>query len=108
MEFYQKKKFRKTVQLLNKVLEKQPANINGHFYLGLSYLYQKKAAEAITHFNKVIALNGKVFFEKCYWYLGNAYLLQGNPDKAVEMFEKVVEIDGDYQWEAREVIEIIK
>jgi len=108
MAFYQQGDYRSAINKLLLVIKQQPDNVNANFYLGLCYLLIKKPDRAIFHLQKVIELNAKFLYEKCYWYLGNAYLLKNDRKKALEMFDKVVAMEGDYEWEAREMIDDIK
>ena len=107
MIFYQENEHEQAIKKLSQVIQLQPDDVNGHFYLGVCYLLTKKANQAILHFQKVIKLNATFLFEKCYWYLGNAYLLEEDGKQALEMFKKVSEMEGDYEWEAMEMIEKI-
>jgi len=110
MSFYQKENYAEAIKKLSMAVEKNPIEVEFHFYLGLCYLLERKPDpdQAILQLQKAIELSGNSLLEKCYWYLGNAYLLKEDAEGALTAFEKVVDMEGDYKGAAHELIAGIK
>lgn len=77
----------KSIDELKKVLEHEPSNIEGHYYLGLAYYDKGMVSEAVDEFNKILELDQN--YINAYFYLGTIYTNQGNIDKAIDIFKKL-------------------
>jgi tetratricopeptide (TPR) repeat protein len=77
-------------------LEQQTSlNEDGHFYLGLCYLYQDQPAAAIPHFRAVMELDRQHYREELRWFLALAWLQQDEPAQARQHLERIV---ADQSW----------
>ena len=112
MIFYEQDDYANTIQKLNKYLEKEPANIYGHFYLGVCFILENKIENGIDHLTTTSTLSQQedntLFLEKSYWYLGNAYLQMEKEQDALLTFQKTVELEGEFACRAEEQIKKIE
>ena len=71
----------KSIDELKKVLEKEPSNVEGHYYLGLTYYDKGMVSEAVGEFSKTMELDKN--YINAYFYLGAIHTNQGDIDKAI-------------------------
>ena len=95
---YQEKKFEQAIlkfnQILNdKNLAQRPSAVEDHFYLALSYLYNKQTKLAIREFDLV--LTNEIAFRKndTSWFLALALLDQGNTERAAIYLKEIAKQD---------------
>lgn len=62
-----------------------------HFYKAEDFFNKGMYAEAITEYQKAIAIEPK--FTKAYIYEGDSYLALGNRDEAIKYYKKAIQID---------------
>jgi tetratricopeptide (TPR) repeat protein len=93
MKFYQKGDYDQAIQKLVSVKELDPNNMDGIFYLGVSYLLQNRIDDAIEILK--IAVRKNPHSEKEHWYLGKALLKKGNREEALEEFEIVNKLNQE-------------
>lgn len=108
METYDNKEYTKTVSLLQKCLEKQPASTYQNkmeLYLGLSYLESNKTEKAIAQFQNISSketANQAV----AEWYLALAYLKIEKVEKAKTVLSKLKNTaTNPYQEKARTLLQ---
>ena len=82
----------KSIDELKKVLEKEPSNVEGHYYLGLAYYDKGMVSEAIGEFSKTLELDKN--YINAYFYLGAIHTDQGDIDKAIEIFKMVLQVNA--------------
>ena len=81
---YKNNNYLGTIQIMEKVIEKNPGSIIAHYYMAISYVQIGKANEAETEYNKVIALNPYSQFAS-YAELGKERL---HPEEKKKQFSK--------------------
>ena len=108
METYDNKEYTKSVSLLQKCLEKQPASTYQNkmeLYLGLSYLESNKIEKAIAQFQSISSketANQAV----AEWYLALAYLKIENVEQAKTILSKLKNADTNpYQKKATTLVQ---
>jgi tetratricopeptide (TPR) repeat protein len=74
-------------------LQKNPTCWMAHNNLGLTLLQKGKVEEAITHFQKALAINPNE--AEGHNNLGNALLKRGNVDEAIVHYQKALQITPD-------------
>jgi tetratricopeptide (TPR) repeat protein len=85
----------KAIQENNKVLEKDPNNINALNNLGFSFMSLGKYDESITYLEKALELDPK--FLPAIVNKGSILRLTGNYEGAIEYYDKAISIDPDFQ-----------
>ena len=75
----------KGIGLLQKVLEKDPENINALVNLGYFAAKSGQFEKAIERFNRVIEINPE--FTDAYLYLSDVYMQMGNREEAIKQLE---------------------
>lgn len=91
-QFYQKKEYAKAIEVLNKLIEKDPANnSNNYNNMGMCYLDQNDLNQAKNFFEKSIESNKS--FTPAYSNLAATYIRIGDKQKAKENYNKVLELD---------------
>jgi tetratricopeptide (TPR) repeat protein len=79
------------IALAQRLLEKDPADANALFFLGLSYARKKMCREAEGPLVRVTELSPD--FPRAYFDLGVCYRQLGEPEKALAAFEKNLELE---------------
>lgn len=90
-QLFQQGKYEEAIALFQKVIEKDPDNVEAHYNLALSLLRSGKQEEAIALLEKVKEMKPDMM--ETYLALGECYFNKGENDKAVSYFEKALEID---------------
>lgn len=79
-------------KLIQKALEDDPNFIEAHSAYADFLMGKNRIKEAITHYEKAIQINPKMFIDNNF-YLGGAYLHEGLYDKAIPCFELIVKTE---------------
>jgi len=82
---YQFQDFGEAEAKFRAVLQKAPANVTAHYYLGAILLQQGKAAEAVPHLERVAA--SPAGYSGINGQLARAYMQAGRSDKALSLLE---------------------
>jgi len=91
VQLFQQGKYEEAIALFQKVIEKDPDNVDAHYSLALSLLRSGKQDEAIALLEKVKEMKPDMM--ETYLALGECYFNKGENDKAVSYFEKALEIE---------------
>jgi Flp pilus assembly protein TadD len=75
-------------------IERHPANAGLHDDVGLLYLEIGRPDEAVTHFQKSLALKGQS--APAHYNLGTALSVAGRLDQAMEQYRQAIQIDPKY------------
>jgi tetratricopeptide (TPR) repeat protein len=75
-------------------IERHPANAGLHDDAGLLYLEIGRPDEAVTHFQKSLALKGQS--APAHYNLGTALSVGGRLDQAMEQYRQAIQIDPKY------------
>ncbi|PZM85053.1 hypothetical protein DLH72_02250 [Candidatus Gracilibacteria bacterium] len=81
----------KSLEIINKLLEKYPENYELHRLKGLTYDLKGETEEAVQHFSKALEIESKDSY--IFSNLGALYRKTGNIEKAKENIKKSLEID---------------
>jgi TolA-binding protein len=92
---YRKGDYAAAVNVLDKLIEKDPASAQAKYYLGISQLALGNCETSISLLSQVASDAGE-YNKEARWYLGLSYLKSGNREKAAECFETLARSDGYY------------
>lgn len=88
---------KEAVEEFNKVIEREPDFMAGHFYLGLAYGEMGRYEKAIQEFNLILALNHNTKFRAIVHNCrGNVFAEQERYEEALQEFEKALELDNQF------------
>ncbi len=90
-QLFQQGKYEEAIILFQKVIEKDPNNVDANYNLALSLLRSGKQDEAIALLEKVKEM--KPGMVETYLALGECYFNKGENDKAVSHFERALEME---------------
>lgn len=79
-------------KLIQKALEADPNFVEAHSAYGDFLMGKNRIKEAITHYEKAIQINPKMFIDNNF-YLGGAYLHEGLYEKAIPCFELILKTE---------------
>jgi tetratricopeptide (TPR) repeat protein len=91
VQLFQQGRFEEAMTLFQKVIEKDPDNVDAHYNLALSLLRSGKQDEAIFFLEKIKEMKPDMM--EIYLALGECYFNKDENDKAVSYFEKALEIE---------------
>jgi tetratricopeptide (TPR) repeat protein len=93
IDLFTEGKYDDAIKCFEKVIEKFPENIEGHYNLGLSYLRKGDVNQAIASFEKAAELNPEAM--PIFLALGEAYFNKGENEKALENYQQAIKIDPE-------------
>lgn len=79
-------------KLIQKAIEDDPNFIEAHSAYADFLMGKNRIKEAITHYEKAIQINPKMFIDNNF-YLGGAFLHEGMYDKAIPCFELILKTE---------------
>jgi len=85
-------KYELILDLVNKILEKDPNSINALFYKGITFLMVKEYEKAILYFKRVIQINSG--HEKALHNIGLCLQKVNKFDESIKYYEKTLEINS--------------
>lgn len=85
---YKQGEYAKAISKWEKLELKSPDNDTINYFLGVAYLADQNAEEAINYLNKTANNTESVFLEDAYYYLGLAYLKSDRIEEASQSFQK--------------------
>ncbi|MGB0390251.1 MAG: tetratricopeptide repeat protein [Salibacteraceae bacterium] len=103
-KYMNKERFREVDLILFTVIKSYPEDENAWFYSGISSYRQKKYAEALDCFERVIEIQSLVFRPECEWYKSLCLLNIGEDEKAIEELNVIANSGGFYEDHARELL----
>ncbi|MGK0179841.1 MAG: tetratricopeptide (TPR) repeat protein, partial [Nitrospinales bacterium] len=89
LQFYNEGKFDPALREFSLLLEKDPTNLEAHYFKGLTFNKAEKFNEAIVTFKKVLELNPN--YKGARLQLGIAYFKNKSNTEAIKEFEMVLE-----------------
>lgn len=99
--YYENGNYRSTIDNLQIILNRQPKDdYIDNFYIGLAYLANHQAREAIPYLENSLQTQPKDWQSFTHWYLGLAYLGNEQIDQANLHLEKVAISDSDLKKQA--------
>lgn len=105
MAKYNEKEYGEAIPEFERYLEKDPQNNEVLFYLGISYLGENKASDAMMVFKELETHAGS-YSDHVGWYLALADLLDGNIPSAKARLENIVrDPDHDFVIKAKQLLE---
>ena len=93
IDMFREGKYDEAIVSFEKVVEKFPDNIEGHYNLGLSYLRKGDVDQAIASFEKAAELNPEAL--PVFLALGEAYFSKDENEKAMESYQRAIKIDPE-------------
>ncbi len=108
LQRFDNKEYENTISLLQQVIGRDPKNMVGHFYAGVSLQETRKYQMAIGQYQTVIADKDNLFVEQASWYIGLCYLQTNDDKKAYTQFKKIAENKGFYQEKAQAILRKMK
>jgi hypothetical protein len=98
--YYNEKKYKEAVILLDKIIETEPFNFEAFYYNGLSYYGLGQWKIAITNFDKIDPKSS--YFQDASWYKANAFINIGEKEKAKVILKTLSESEGPYKKRAED------
>jgi tetratricopeptide (TPR) repeat protein len=89
LKFYNESKFDQALDEFSKLIEKDPSNIEAHYFKGLTFNKAEKADKAVATFKKVLELDPK--YNGARLQLGIAYYKLNSNKEAIQEFNNVLE-----------------
>ena len=88
---------KEAVEEFNKVIEREPDFMAGHFYLGLAYGEMGRYEKALKEFNLILAINhNQKFRAVVHNCRGNVFAEQERYEEALKEFKKALELDNEF------------
>lgn len=101
--FYLEKDFSNAVLYFEAYLKNNQSDLQGQFYLGMSYLQNKNATKAIEYLSLVAGQESE-FKEDATWHLALSYLKNKDVDSAKEVLTDISKINSTYSNKAKELL----
>jgi tetratricopeptide (TPR) repeat protein len=108
LEFYNTHDYENAAVFFNKVLTRNPKDMQSTLLNGVSNFEGKKYPEAKQSFVKVIDDNNNLFIEAANWYLALCYIKTDEMDKAITQLQMISKEDGIYSKRAKKIIKKLK
>ncbi len=89
LQYYNEEKFDQALAVFSKILDKDPANIEAHYFKGLTYNKAEKFDQSVATFKKVLELDSQ--YNGARLQLGIAYFKLKLNKEAVQEFKMVLE-----------------
>ena len=91
LQFYNEAKYDQALNEFSKILEKDPSNIEAHYFKGLTFNKAEKPDKAVATFKKVLEMDSK--YSGARLQLGIAYFKLKSNAEAIKEFKTVLEKD---------------
>lgn len=85
---YKQGDYKTAISKWERLVKKSPSNDTINYFLGVAFLADKNAGEAVSYLNKTITNSESVFLEDAHYYLGLAYLKSDRTEDAIQEFQK--------------------
>jgi TolA-binding protein len=108
LKFYNSHDFGKAAVLFNKVVERNPKDMQSELLSGVAKFGDKKYTEAKQSYVRVINDNNNYFIENAKWYLALCYVQTNEKDKAIQQLTEIRNEKGIYSSDARKIIRRFK
>ena len=108
LQKYNKKDYQSALNLLQEVISKDPNNMAGHFYSGVSLQELGKYQNAIKEYEVVVIDKDNLFMEQAEWYIGLCYIQTRDEKKAIQQFKKIADSNGFYKEKAVAILRKMK
>lgn len=92
--FFQKKKYLKSIKLINKSININPYNFSAYNNLGNVYRELREYSEAIRNYNKAIQINPN--YAGCLYNIAKTYSKTSNNKLAMNFYEKTINTDPNF------------
>jgi adenylate cyclase len=83
-------KFDLAIKDAKEILKREPLSVEGHWHVGICYLYGKHYDKAIEMFRSAIELNPN--YSEGYRWMGKTYSCMGKYDESLSAFSKSIEL----------------
>ena len=105
MAKYNEKEYGEAIPEFERYLEKNPENNEAMFFLGISYLGEKKASDAMMVFKELETHAGS-YSDHVNWYMALADILKGNIPSAKARLENIArDPDHDLAAKAKQLLD---
>jgi tetratricopeptide (TPR) repeat protein len=101
---YANKQYTQAISYMEQAVAAADQNSEYRYYLGLAYLYDHKAPQAINALQETHRLNPNLYEHDIYWFLALAHLLQNNRDAAIVELKKLAQVPTAYQHKAKDLL----
>lgn len=109
MEAYREEDYQKAIDRLEPLHKAASVNDTISYYLGLSYLEEKQAQNAIKLLEEVNSSSNKLLANKAKWYLALAYLKTGKVEMAKDLFSEIANSPGQFREEkAKKALKLLE
>ncbi len=96
---YSKGDYKLTISLLSQIVNEESVNCLDNLYLGISYLFEKEAAQCIRLLNEC---KESSLSQEVKWYLALGYVMEDNPE-AKRLLREIVD-SKSYQYKKAQVL----
>jgi hypothetical protein len=108
LKLYNTHDFRQAAILFNKVVERNPRDMQSELLSGVANFGAKRYVEAKQSYVKVINDNNNYFVENAKWYLALCYVQTNEKEKAIQQLEAIKKEDGIYSKDAGKIMRRFK
>ena len=108
MDYYKIRDYSTAAVYFNKVLAKNPGDMESTMLYGVSNFEQKNYPVAEQTFTKVTQNNNNLYIEDAQWYLAFCYIQTGNSQKALQQLEMIGNSESIYRKDARKIMRRMK
>jgi tetratricopeptide (TPR) repeat protein len=108
LEFFNTHDYGKAAILFNKVVERNPKDMQSTLLNGMSNFENSQYPEAKRSFGKVIDNNNNLYIDQAEWYLAMCYLKTDEKEKAIHQLEAIKNEDGIYKDDAKKILKKLK
>jgi hypothetical protein len=108
LQKYNDQDYDAALDLFSEIIARDPNNMVGHFYAGVSLQETGKYPAAIKEYQTVIVDKDNLFTEQAQWFIGLCYLQTNENKKAYQQFKKIAKKEGFYQQKAQAILNKIK
>ncbi len=101
---YNAQQFENAINLMQELLQDNELIIRDrvHFYVGIAYLQNNQAAQAINHFQSVLSQSS--YAQQAVWYTALTYIKLEDTEAAMKLLQTIVEDPNHYKRNAAQVI----
>lgn len=94
-ENYGQRDYANTIPALKEIIDSNEGTEEDHFYLGLSYYYNKQAANSVDHFKYILSLENAERKDAASWFLALAHIEAKQCQEAIPILTTISTWSGN-------------